>query len=63
MTIILIPLFGIALTWIGYGPLSRKKNPDAAFGLAIAGFVCRIAGPLLLVWAAMLGLFMISMTR
>ncbi len=61
MEVLLIPALGLALTWIGYGPLSHKRNPEAGFGLAIAGFLFRIAGPLLLVWAAMLGLFAMSM--
>jgi hypothetical protein len=58
---LLILLVGIGLTYLGYGPFSSKKNPTA--GLAVVGFLFRLAGPLLLVWDALLWLFVISMTR
>ena len=54
---------GIAVTYIGYGPFSLKKNPAAGVGVAVIGFLFRLAGPLLLVWDALLWLFVISMTR
>jgi hypothetical protein len=62
MEIILIPLLGIAVTYIGYGPFSRKKNPTAGVGFTVFGYLLRLAGPLLLVWAGLLWLFVISMT-
>jgi hypothetical protein len=62
MEIILIPLLGIAVTYIGYGPFSLKKNPTAGVGFAVIGFLFRLAGPLLLVWATLLWLFVISMS-
>jgi hypothetical protein len=63
MEIILLPLLGIAVTYIGYGPFSLKKNATAGVGFAAIGFLFRLAGPLLLVWASLLWLFVISMTR
>jgi hypothetical protein len=62
MEIILIPLLGIAVTYIGYGPFSRKKNPTAGVGFAVIGFLFRLAGPLLIVWGILLWLFVISMS-
>lgn len=59
----LIFLLGIALSYIGYGPLSSKKNPAAGVGLVVIGFLFRLVGPLLLVWDACILLFIISMTR
>jgi Na+/melibiose symporter-like transporter len=60
---ILLPLLGIALTCIGYGPFSMKKNPSAGVGFAVIGFMFRLAGPLLLVAAILMGLFAFSMSR
>ena len=58
---ILILLLGIALTYIGYGPLSLKKNPTAGAGFAVIGLLFRLAGALLLTWDIFLWLFVISM--
>ena len=58
---ILILLLGIALTYIGYGPLSLKKNPTAGVGFAAIGLLFRLAGALLLTWDIFLWLFVISM--
>jgi hypothetical protein len=63
MQLILIPLIGIAVTYIGYGPLSRQRNPAQGAAVSLCGFLFRLAGPLLLVWAALLWLFVFSMTR
>jgi hypothetical protein len=63
MEIILLPLLGVAVTYIGYGPFSLKKKPTPGVGFAVIGFVFRLSGPLLLVWAVLLWLFMISMSR
>jgi hypothetical protein len=63
LDLILIPLLGIAVTYIGFGPFSRKKNPKALVGFAAVGFLCRLAGPLLLLWAILLWLFVNSMSR
>jgi hypothetical protein len=63
LDLFLIPVLGIAVSYLGYGALSRKKNPQAGVALATIGFPCRVAGPLLLVWAILLWLFVISMSR
>jgi hypothetical protein len=63
MELVLIPLLGITWTYIGFGPLSRKKNPAAGGWFAVIGFLFRLAGPLLLVWAGLLWVFVISMSR
>jgi hypothetical protein len=60
---ILILLLGIALTYLGYGPFSLKKNPAAGVAFVVVGFLLRLAGPLLLVWDALLWLFIVSMSR
>ncbi len=62
MEVIRIPFLGAAVTYIGYGPLPLKKNPTAGIGLALIGFVFRLAGPLLLVWVLAILVFVISMT-
>lgn len=58
-----IPIFflGIGLSCIGYGPLSLKKNPTAGIAFAGIGFLCRLAGPILLLWPGFWILFSISM--
>jgi hypothetical protein len=63
MEAILIPLLGVAATFIGYGPLSRKSNPASRFGLTSIGFLLRLVGPLLLVWTGAILIFAVSMTR
>jgi hypothetical protein len=63
MEIILAPLLGIAVTYIGYGPFSRKRNPTAGTAWTTAGFLFRLAGPLLILWAISRWLFVISMSR
>jgi hypothetical protein len=60
---LLILRLSIAVTYIGYGPFSRKKKPAAGVGVVVVGFLFRLAGPLLLVWDDQLRLFVISMTR
>ena len=60
---LLILLLGVAVTYIGYGPFSKRKNPTAGVGFAATGFLLRLAGPLLLAWDACLAVFMMSMTR
>ena len=52
--IILILLFGIGVSYVGYGPLSLKKNPTAGAGFAIVGFILRLAGPLILIVGVLL---------
>jgi hypothetical protein len=61
--LILILLLGMGLTYLGYGPFSLRKNPAAGVAFAVVGFLFRLAGPLLLVLIALLGLFAISMSR
>jgi hypothetical protein len=56
---ILILLVGIGLSFVGYGPLSLKKNPKAGIVFAVVGFVFRLAGPLLLFWGVLVGLFLV----
>jgi hypothetical protein len=56
-------LLGVAVSYLGYGPLSRKKNPRAGVAFVGVGFFCRVAGPLILLWVGFLLLFVISMTR
>jgi len=59
---ILILILGIGLTYLGYGPLSLKKNPEAGAAFAVIGTLLRLAGPSFLVWDAFLWLFVISMS-
>ena len=61
--LVLMPLIGIVVTCIGYGLLSRKKSPTAGVGYTILGFLFRVAGPLLIVLAALFWIFVWSMTR
>ncbi|MGA2256139.1 MAG: hypothetical protein ABSG53_15940 [Thermoguttaceae bacterium] len=51
--LVLMPLIGIVVTCIGYGLLSRKKNPTAGVGYTTLGFLFRVAGPLLIRLAAL----------
>ena len=60
---ILILLLGIGLSYLGYSTFSLKKDPTAGVTFAVAGFLFRLAGPLLLVYGALLWLFVISMSR
>ncbi len=41
--ILLILFAGAGLALIGYGPLSMKKHPAAGVGMAVTGFVVRLA--------------------
>ncbi len=59
---ILILVLGSGLSYLGWGPLSARKNPSAGVGFVVFGFLFRLAGGLLLVREALLLLFMISMT-
>ena len=59
---VLILSLGVGWSYLGYGPLSRRKNPKASVALAGIGLLCRLAGPLLLLWAGCILLFIISMT-
>ena len=59
---ILILLLGIAVTYIGFGPLSLKKNPTAGVGVAVIVYLLRMAGALLLTWAIFLWVLVISMS-
>jgi hypothetical protein len=52
--IILILLVGIGSIYLGYGPLSLKKNPKAGAGFAVVGFLLRVVGPLFLAFGLML---------
>jgi hypothetical protein len=61
MEIVLIPLLGVALLCVGFGPLTRKKNPAASIGFLLIGFAVRLAGLLLLAWTAVIALFVLSM--
>jgi hypothetical protein len=54
MGAILILLLGVGFSYVGYGLLSLKRNPTAGVGFAGAGFLCRLAGPLLIVVVALL---------
>ena len=47
---ILMLLIGIGLTFLGYGPLSLKRNPAVGGSLAIVGYLFRLAGPLLVLF-------------
>jgi hypothetical protein len=58
---ILLLLLGISVTYIGYGPLSLKKNPTAGSCFAVIGFLLRLAGPFLLIWDVLLWIFVVSM--
>ena len=40
LPIILVLLFGIGFAFIGFGPLSRKRHPEAGDIVAVAGFWC-----------------------
>jgi hypothetical protein len=61
LELFLIPSLGVAVTYIGYRLLSRKKKQGAGVPFAVIGFLCRLAGPLLLVLSILLWLFVISM--
>jgi hypothetical protein len=54
-------VLGIVTTYLGYGPFSTRNNPTAGTLFAVIGFLFRFAGPLLLVWDALLWIFVISM--
>jgi hypothetical protein len=58
--LLILPI-GIVITCIGYGPLSRKKNPTAGGFFIIVGFLFRVIGPLLIVWGAFFWVFLWSM--
>ena len=51
---IIIVLIGLGFCFVGYGPLSLKKNPTAGDGFAVVGFLFRLAGLLLLIFGIML---------
>jgi hypothetical protein len=61
VNLILIPLIGIGISCVGYGPLSMKRNPAAGVCFAIVGFLFRLFGPLLIVWGLFFWLFVFSM--
>jgi hypothetical protein len=47
-TTILILIVGLGLAYVGFGPLSFNRHPGQGAGLAVAGFLCRLAAiPLL----------------
>ncbi len=54
---ILILLLGLGLTYVGFGPLSRKRDPTAGDGVAVIGFLARLAGMLLVIVGGLLWLF------
>ena len=54
-------VLGISLSYLSYGPLSSKNNPKAGDFVVVVGFLFRLAGALLLVWAAFLWIFIFSM--
>jgi len=62
---ILIPLLispiGIGISCLGFGPLSRKKNPTASVAFQIVGFVFRLVGALLIVLGSFFWIFALSM--
>lgn len=58
---IMMLLIGIAVTSIGYGPLSLKKHPAPGPAFVLIGFLFRLAGPLILVWDSLFWIFAISM--
>lgn len=60
---ILVLFLGVGLSYLGYGPLSLRRNPTLGVAFAGIGFLCRLAGTLLLLWDGCLLLFIISMTR
>jgi len=60
---ILIIVLGIALIYLGYGPLSRKKNPTAGVAFVIVGFLCRVAGPMLALLLVPVLIYIISMIQ
>jgi len=47
-------LIGMSFCFVGYGPLSLKKNPTAGDGFAVVGFLFRLAGLLLVILGIML---------
>jgi hypothetical protein len=52
---ILMLVLGICLTYLGFGPFSSKQKPT------FVGFLFRLVGLVILLWAALLWLFVISM--
>jgi multisubunit Na+/H+ antiporter MnhB subunit len=54
---ILILIVGLGLAYAGFGPLSLKKHPGQGNGLAVVGFLCRLAAiPLLAAAVAILAI-------
>ena len=49
--------FGSGFTWLGFGPLSRRRLASPGVASAALGFVCRVSGLLLLLWAACIVIF------
>jgi hypothetical protein len=52
--VIAMLLVGIALAFVGYGPLSLRRHPKAGSGVAIAGFFVRLAALLLIIIGVLL---------
>lgn len=59
---LLMPLLGMLMTYLGYGPCSSKKNPTAGLAFVCIGFLLRLGGTLLLLLTILWLLFTCSMT-
>lgn len=59
---LLIPLLGAAFTYFGYGPFSKRRNPNAGAGLIVLGLALRLIGALFLTLSIPILIFMLSMT-
>jgi uncharacterized membrane protein (DUF441 family) len=53
-------IVGVALTWLGYGGLSRRKHPELDAGSLLVGFLFRVIGPLIIAGGVLFLLFVLS---
>jgi hypothetical protein len=58
--LLILPI-GIAISFVGFGPLSRRKNPTASTAFLTAGLIFRLAGAVLIAWGAFYWIFVFSM--
>jgi hypothetical protein len=61
--ILMMPLLGMLMTYLGYGPCSSQRNPTAGLAFVCIGFLLRLVGTLLVLLTILWLLFAYSMTR
>jgi len=52
-TVPVVMIVGIGICLVGFGRLSSRKHPEAGIVFAVAGFLLRFLGPLLIVYGLM----------